>query len=1143
MEQFRAGRDPSVADYLAANPELGEELREVLETLAFVEGKKKASKAAKVAPAQSAPRRSLGEFELLERIGQGGMGVVYRAVQKSLDRVVALKVVPDAMLDDELAVRRFELEARAAAQLQHPNIVPVYDVGEVDGVVYFTMQLVDGCGLDVVVKGLREFRAAHAKDSAGVAISRLRLADGIPQQRKTPAKGNSSSTPLSSSRSHTSAARRDDYYGEVAALGSDIADAIAHSHERGIIHRDLKPSNLLLDLSGKVWVSDFGLAKTDDSDLTRTGDVVGTLRFMAPERLEGLCDRRSDIYSLGMTLYEILSLRPAFSAASQVKVLDSIRYHAPPRLQQLDPRIPRDLQTIIEKSIAKEPNQRYQTANEFADDLRAFNGGLPIRARRVGSLERMLSWSRRNRALSAALSAVVCSLILVMIGSIYAAMTFRAMAIEQSDLREEASAAEAAATAAANQAQWASEENRRHLYAAEMQLAFDATVSPTGTSRVHELLSHWVPQEGDLRPKPSFESADLRGFEWYWLDALSHPSSRTVLEAGEPYHTAKIAYHPSEPILCFANIDQVMVVNVNEDRLLASHQTIEPIHHVTFSADGTQIVLTTDKGDLSVIDWRLGRKAFSRQLPHALSTVWMPASGDRQEQILVIGSPMVSDVSCYLELLDPQTGATLDKLICGERLDAVRFTPVAELSPDKMQLAVATMKGSLSGVTVYDVNTWGVVYQQLSESHPLSAVAWDSSGSRIAAASNDRRVRIHDLSKPDFDREQIFESSVMSLDWGRNDRSIIVGCYQGSVRMLDPVTLEEQQHLLGPTLWVRWLHYDQQTNKLLTFSVDRGVVEWDLEQSSTQYFQHGAPTITHPTCQIFWSPNGDYLLYSIDTNTQVYARQEKRLIETGVFPESIAGEAIGWFDANLFVTHYRGILSVWNLSEQRVVETIDMSPLSEGEDLRPLQILPDKSIFSVRSRNFRTWTLGAFREGDVTWKPLLPTQEGYYWSGRRLSPDGQKVVVGSLDRCYLVDLAAGTSRECEPTYEQYLDSDWRPDGKFFAACTRQRGIYVYNAESLAIVARLNAHMAEVASLSWSPDGERLASCSDDRTIALWNTARQELVLRIEYPSPVRAVCWSPDGSQLAVLGTDGKAAILTGEASRAMTSRATVSGE
>jgi WD40 repeat protein len=202
----------------------------------------------------------------------------------------------------------------------------------------------------------------------------------------------------------------------VARLGLQVAEALAYAHGQKVLHRDIKPANLLLDLQGTVWVTDFGLAKGEGDDLTQTGDVVGTLRYMAPERFNGVSDPRSDLYSLGLTLYELLTLRPAFEESDRARLIQHVTHEEPPPPRTFDPNVPRDLETVVLKAITKEPQRRFQTAGDLADDLRCFLADRPIRARRSAAWERAWRWCRRNRAV--ATLALLAVLLLVAVASV-----------------------------------------------------------------------------------------------------------------------------------------------------------------------------------------------------------------------------------------------------------------------------------------------------------------------------------------------------------------------------------------------------------------------------------------------------------------------------------------------------------------------------------------------------------------------------------------------------------------------------------------------------------------------------------------------------------------------------------------------------
>jgi serine/threonine protein kinase/WD40 repeat protein len=452
LERRRRGERPTVEEYVERRPELAEKIRDVLSALVLIEnygaveeGSGESSGAAD--EAFPADLREIGDYRIVRRVGRGGMGVVYEAEQASLGRRVALKVLPFHSLLSPDRLKRFQLEARAAARLNHPNIVPIHEVSETNGIHYYTMQFIPGQGLDEVLEEVRRlrgsppplrldpsspgedrrtrtrlvaaellsgsFKASEPASDAGNG-TREPPAPSTEPLKSPPCRDDSSSVILPGRTELSSATDPEaGYFRSVALIGIQVADALAHAHGAGIVHRDIKPSNLLLDMKGTVWVTDFGLAKAEGSDaVTHTGDIVGTLRYMGPERFNGWTDPRSDIYGLGATLYELLTLRPAFAAPDRATLVREILQLDPPPPHRLDRRIPRDLETIVLKAMEKEPQKRYGSAEDLAGDLKRFLERRPIVARRSSAGERLGLWLRRNPAL-ASLWAVVASLLVV----------------------------------------------------------------------------------------------------------------------------------------------------------------------------------------------------------------------------------------------------------------------------------------------------------------------------------------------------------------------------------------------------------------------------------------------------------------------------------------------------------------------------------------------------------------------------------------------------------------------------------------------------------------------------------------------------------------------------------------------------------
>lgn len=339
----------------------------------------------------------LGDFELLRELGRGGMGVVYEARQVSLNRKVALKVLAGTLGLSSRAVNRFKREAEAAAKLHHTNIVPVYAIGEQDGTHFYAMELIDGPSLDCV---LHQAEQEGAQTISLVHPSHLEpLGTAQPVEQTEPPK------PSGTSSGTTSSGTTVKEFDHVASLIAEVAEAIEYAHEEGIVHRDIKPSNLLLGPNGKLSVNDFGLARVLEApNMTATGEMLGTPAYMSPEQITAgrtPLDHRTDIYSLGATLYEMLTLQPPFQGERRDQVLAQILHKDPIAPRRINRRIPIDLETICLKAMDKDPDKRYQSAGQFAQDLERYVNRFEISARRVGVVGKTVKLVRRHPGLFA----------------------------------------------------------------------------------------------------------------------------------------------------------------------------------------------------------------------------------------------------------------------------------------------------------------------------------------------------------------------------------------------------------------------------------------------------------------------------------------------------------------------------------------------------------------------------------------------------------------------------------------------------------------------------------------------------------------------------------------------------------------------
>ena len=551
LRAIEKDENPSRDEMLARHPELAEELRE------FFADHDRMNRLAQplceqtlAHPAMAATDRIryFGDYEVLDEIARGGMGVVFKARQVTLNRIVAIKMILSGQLASPADVERFHTEAEAAAKLDHPGIVPVYEVGLHEGQHYFSMGFVDGQSLST------------------------RIANG-----PLPAR-------------------------EAAELVLTVAEAVQYAHEKGVVHRDLKPGNILLDLQGNPRITDFGLAKLTEShsDLTGTGQILGTPGYMPPEQAAahlGAVGPSSDIYSLGAILYCLLTGRPPFQAATSMETLLQVQKQEPVPPRQLNPSIPLDLDTIVLKCLEKSPSRRYRAAGELADELQCYLEGRPIRARAVGSFERTWRWCKRNPALTgiAGLAGIIVVLSAALMTRGYYNEQLKSANASLADTIGEREAALALAAEKQTEvdgqhrlAVAAEKRTRQFMYSAHILLATNA-VEASDPIKAYELLA---PFRAD--------DASVRGPEWdilwrridgdqYSLNTI--PGSRAEIHA--------IQYHPYGQQLVTGSVDGTVTVwNVSEDKPRYFIRHSSPVRLVCFLHRGTGVVFLDTAGSL-----------------------------------------------------------------------------------------------------------------------------------------------------------------------------------------------------------------------------------------------------------------------------------------------------------------------------------------------------------------------------------------------------------------------------------------------------------------------------------------------------------------------------------------------------------------
>ncbi len=509
LTKLEAGARLSPADLAGRCPELAEPLKACLASLEFLHDAGVSLRDSvhpglpAVTECPSEPRR-VGDFQLVREIGRGGMGVVYEAEQVSLGRRVALKVLPFAAALDARQLQRFKNEAQAAACLHHTNIVPIFGVGCECGVHYYAMQYIEGQTLAAIIRNLRCGKVC-----------------GLPGLMAEPSDGHAA-LPMQAAEARAAGAA---HARAAARLGMQAALALEHAHQLGVVHRDIKPANLLVEAGSalsaaankteangvRLWVTDFGLAhcRQGQPGLTVTGDLVGTLRYMSPEQAGAQrigVDHRTDLYSLGATLYEFLTLEPAFNGDDRHELLRQIAVEEPRPVRKVNKAVPADLETIVLKAMAKNPEERYATAQEMGSDLRRFLRDEPILARPVTLLTRTRRWARRHRGVMVSAGLALLAALAVLAGSV--GWIMRDRAARQAKLNDDLDAAVEESQRLQKEGKWP--QAQAAAVRAEALLR-DGAADPAGAERVRGLLRKLAEEQLDVGFFASLEA--IRGRE------------------------------------------------------------------------------------------------------------------------------------------------------------------------------------------------------------------------------------------------------------------------------------------------------------------------------------------------------------------------------------------------------------------------------------------------------------------------------------------------------------------------------------------------------------------------------------------------------------------------------------------------------
>ncbi|HEX3148882.1 MAG TPA: protein kinase [Gemmataceae bacterium] len=1141
-QRIRKGERPSVREYCDKHPQIAEDLGEMLGALAALEGLKDADQAA---PVPKTPNlRQIGEYQILREVGRGGMGVVYEAEQASLGRRVALKIMAGARTS--YGLERFKREARAAARLHHTNIVPVFSVGDHDGMPYYVMQFIQGLGLNevlhevkrqqalggstapstaddgrlpslsvsvaVVAKSLiaGEFEPPPESDLAAMRTEVIKLCatsnrsdlSGEAANRTLGLSGSTSSFSLPGQS--TLAGRKLTYWQGVAQIGLQVADALDYAHKQGVLHRDIKPSNLLLDMHGVVWVTDFGLAKADDSDnLTQTGDVLGTLRYMPPEALEGKNDARSDVYALGLTLYELLALRPAFTERSREQLVKQLTTTDPPRLGSVSKAIPRDLQTVVHKAIEKDPAHRYSSAKELAADLRRFVDDRPIQARHINSIERAWRWCRRNPLVANLMVAVAVLLIAGTAVSTYFAI-HAAFARDRADAKAQEAEDNAAlariekvrADAKAQEAENNAAAANANLYVVRLnsaQMALETNNLPLARGFLEQLRGL-----GDKKKQ-------ALGWEWRYLWRQCNYELRTF--RGHTEDIGGIVFSPDGAWLASSSDDDsVRIWESATGRQLSTIKVNSPwAPCLALSPDGKQLAVATDGNTATILDAATG-------------LVLHKCQGHTN---IVRGLAFSTDGARLFSVAE-DSALKIWEVASGQELQSfphpAGYLRCVTVSPDGKWLAVG---GSDPQIIVRDAATGDVVHTWTGHPSGVYGIVFSPDGLRLATAGKDRLAKIWDVATG---RELLslagHNDSIKCVCFHPDGTRIATVDHNRTVKIWDTNTGEELETLLGHARGVFTVAFSPDGRCLASAGEDELVHLWHAGQRPGPRILAGHDNQVRA---VSFSTDGKQVI-SVGQDGKINIWDSI----TGRRQTLSAGTVLGYLGLtlssdgrHLAAAGDLGIIEVWDLKTGQIVwrkkghpswlSAVAFSPdgkwLATGGDIDRVNKKEPLAI--------KLWEVAT---GDEVRSLLGHTEEV---KGLVFTPDGSQLISGAQDETIRIwDMTTFTERQVLHLKTGSVNSvAIDHNGKLLAAACSNHTLKLFELPTGRELRTFMGHIDNAWSVAFNPDGTRLASSSFDKTVRIWDTATGlELANLKGHPDRVLDVAFSPNGNFLATAG-------------------------
>ncbi len=1083
---------------------------------------------------ENGPGVTIGRFEVLELAGRGAFGEVYKARDPELDRIVAIKIPRVEYFTTPEEEQRFLREARSAAGLRHSSIVQVHHIEHDRGLPYIVSDYIEGLTLaDLISGGRPDFR-------------------------------------------------------ESTELIATLADAVDYAHRQKVIHRDIKPSNILLQTGSAQrsvsasksqftpYLTDFGLARRDDAEITVTldGQVLGTPAYMSPEQAKGdhaTVDGRTDVYSLGVVFYELLTGELPFRGTKRM-LLHQVLNDEPRNPRTLNDRIPRDLETICLKAMAKEPGRRYETASEFANDLRRYLHGDPIHARPVGRVERLYRWARRNPVVAALTSVAI--MLLTGLAVVMSIAWVREQGLRAEEHRQRIAAQlshEKEVTAREDEIAARMEQSKAELQLADARLEQAANEAALTRGHLHHtqtlLLGPAFDRQDGRRSiellratAPKSNEEDLRGFEWYYYFDQLHRERLTL--RGHKNAVEMVAFSPDGKTLAStSSLDaEVRTWGVDTGAVKSSFDSSGGVF-VVFSPDG-QFLVESGVGAATVWNPITGEKLTEEEVNDSSSVFTdgrFLAWGFHDDQSFALRHIALRQVAgtatqhqrfpfsgksfrmaCFSP--DGESMATFDQDSVGNSVRLWDITTSVEssvlkggsdprptkmiFSPDGASLAISCDFGTIK---VWDVATGNEKFLLAKHTGKINDLVFSPDGKRLASCGVDRSVWLWDATTgEDHFLLRGHVADVNSIAFSPDSQWLASASDDSTVRLWNVVAGREQTILRGHAGGVNHVTFSPDGSNLASAGSDGTIRLWETERLVTP-------------CEI---------LNPVEY-TQTTSGVES-LHETQLYGFMISGDG-----HKLLAANQRGPARLWDVDQMEILAEIPNRPSAWPA----YAMLPDGKSFSFAGESNGSIHFWSMTDGKQLGTSIHMDSDSIW--DLAASPDGQTLAAGSDSQILLLDTASGAVKATLRGHNSDVDDVYfSPDGKTLASIDDNSTIKIWDLASLAekksidvgtccdldfspdgktlvyadganirlidrdsgqTLSKFEGHSQDIYDLAFSADGLTLASASEDGTVKIWDLPTS--IERATFSAgsvPVVAVAFTPDGETLISGQSDGR---------------------